>query len=310
MKIAFMFPGQGAQKVGMCKEIYDNYPEAKSVYDKASQILGLDIAELCFNSSEQELNRTSNTQIAIVISSLAICKVLEKHNIKPNVIFGLSLGEYTSLIYSGAIDFESGIKLVRKRGEIMEKYSFDNEYSMAAIIGLDSKIIEEVCKSIDGFVVPANYNYSAQTVISGYRESVAKACELLKLKGAKRTIELNTTGPFHTGKLNDASNEFKIELDKCNFKNTQIDVIKNIDGTVYTSLDDYSSVLANHMVNPVRLDKTFEKLKKDEINLYLEIGPGKVISGFVKKENKEAKTISIENIEGLENLLEVVKENN
>lgn len=309
MKIAFMFPGQGAQKVGMCKDIYDNYLEAREVYESSSQILGIDIADICFNSSDEELNKTSNTQIAIVVSSLAICKVLEKNGIKPDVTFGLSLGEYTSLICSEALDFESGVKLVRKRGEVMEKCSFNGEYSMAAIIGLDSKIIEEVCKEVEGFVVPANYNYSAQTVISGYKDSVTKACEILKEKGAKRAIELNTSGPFHTEKLNDASNEFKKELDKYNFNGTKVDVLKNLDGTVYKESDDYSDILTRHMVNPVRLDKTLSKLNDENIDVYVEIGPGKVIGGFVKKENKEAKVISIDSIEGIDAILELVKEN-
>lgn len=310
MKIAFMFPGQGAQKVGMCKDIYDNFDEARKVYKRASNVLGIDIADLCFDSSDEELNKTSNTQIAIVVSSLAICKVLEKYGIKPDVAFGLSLGEYTSLIYSDALDFESGIKLVRKRGEVMEKYSFNGEYSMAAIIGLDSKIIEDTCKEIDGFVVPANYNYSAQTVISGYKESVLKACEILKEKGAKRAIELNTSGPFHTEKLNDASNKFKKELDKYKFKDTKVDVIKNLDGTVYKESDNHSEILAEHMVSPVRLDKTLSKLNDENIDLYVEIGPGKVIGGFVKKENKEAKVINIDSKEGIDAILELVKEKN
>ena len=310
MKIAFMFPGQGTQRKGMCKDIYDNFEEARQLYKKASDILDIDIAKLCFDSDEEELNKTSNTQIAILVSSLAICKVLEKYNIKPQVECGLSLGEYTALISSGALDFEQGLKLVRKRGQIMENAIFNpDKYCMAAVIGLDSKTIEEVCKTIEGFVVPSNYNYSMQTVISGYRESIEKASQILKEKGAKRIIELNTAGPFHTEKLNKASEDFELELKKCDFKVPKIDVLKNIDGTLYNAKDNFIQILKAQMTSPVRLDKIIRKLDDDQIDLYVEIGPGTTLSGFVKKENRASKVINIENVEGIKNLVDLVKEN-
>ena len=310
MKIAFMFPGQGTQIKGMCKDIYDNYKEARQLYEHASDILGIDIAKLCFENDEEELNKTSNTQIAILVSSLAICKVLEKYNIKPQVEFGLSLGEYTALISSGALDFEQGLKLVRKRGQIMENcISNPNKYCMVAVIGLDSKTIEEVCKKVEGFVVPSNYNYSMQTVISGYRESVEKASQILKEKGARKIVELNTAGPFHTEKLNKASKEFELELNKCDFKVPNIEVLKNIDGTQYSFEDDFVQILKSQMTSPVRLDKIIGKLNDDQMDLYVEIGPGTTLSGFVKKENRASKVINIENVEGIKNLIDLVKEN-
>ena len=179
MKIAFLFPGQGSQSVGMCKDIYDKYKEARDVYDKSSKILNRNIANLCFNSSQEELNNTINTQVAVLVSSLAICNVLNKYNIVPDVCAGLSLGEYTALIQAGYLDFEDGLKLVEKRGSIMQEYNSD-EYTMAAVVGLESSIIEKICNETEGFIVPANYNYSMQTVVSGEKDAILKAKRRLK----------------------------------------------------------------------------------------------------------------------------------
>lgn len=307
MKIAFLFPGQGSQVPGMCKDIYDNYLEARDVYDKASKILNKDIAKLCFDSKAEELNKTSNTQIAILVSSLAICNVLKKYNIKPDMCAGLSLGEYTALIESGYLSFEDGLKLVQKRGHIMQECN-SSEYMMAAVIGLDSKIIEEELSKIDGFVVPANYNYSMQTVISGTKDAVELASNILKEKGAKRVIPLNTSGPFHTSMLNDASLKLKEELKNIDFKMGEISVLKNLDGAEYKENDDFVDILSKHMVSPVRMDKILKKLDDSNIDIYVEVGPGKALGGFVKKENRDAQVISVENIEALNKLLELVKE--
>ena len=307
MKIAFLFPGQGAQVPGMCKDIYDNYLEARDVYDKASKILNKDIARLCFDSKAEELNKTSNTQIAILVSSLAICNVLKKYNIKPDICAGLSLGEYTALIESGYLSFEDGLKLVQKRGQIMQECN-SSEYMMAAVIGLDSKIIEDELSKIDGFVVPANYNYSMQTVISGTKDAVELASNILKEKGAKRVIPLNTSGPFHTSMLNDASLKLKEELKKIDFKMGKTLVLKNLDGTEYKENDDFIDILSKHMVSPVRMDRIIKKLNDGNVELYVEVGPGKALGGFVKKENRNAQVISVENIEALNKLLELVKE--
>ena len=196
MKRAFLFPGQGAQTVGMGKDIFEKYEEARKVYDKASEISGIDLKKLCFEGPEEELNKTENTQIAILVTSLAMVEVLKSKGIEAEISCGLSLGEYTALIYSGILSFEDGINLIKKRGYYMGNLIPDEEYSMAAVIGLDSKKIEEVCKEIMAlgkFVVPANYNCQVQTVVSGNKEAVEEAIEKLKTAGAKRVVPLKTS---------------------------------------------------------------------------------------------------------------------
>ena len=241
MKRAFLFPGQGAQTVGMGKDIYEKYEEARKIYDEASKISGMDIKKLCFEGPEEELNKTENTQIAILVTSLAILEVLKSKGIEAEISCGLSLGEYTALIYSGIISFEDGIKLIKKRGYYMGNLIPDEEYSMAAVIGLDSKKIEEICKEIKDlgkFVVPANYNCTTQTVVSGNKEAVDIAIEKLKEAGAKRVVPLKTSGPFHTSKLEKAKEAYSKELENVEFKQGKVRVIKNLDGTFYKENDD------------------------------------------------------------------------
>lgn len=307
MKRAFLFPGQGAQCVGMGKDIYEKYEEARKIYEKASEITGKDIAKLCFEGPEEELNKTENTQIAMLTTSLAILEVLKSKGIYADIATGLSLGEYGALMYAGIIGLEDGIKLIQKRGYCMGNMVPKEEYAMAAVIGLDSKTIEQVCEKISKegkFVVPANYNYSGQTVISGNKEAVLEAMKELKEKGAKRAIELNTSGPFHTEKLEEASKEYEKELKKITFgKGNGVKVIKNIDGKLYTESDNFVDILSKHIISPVRFDKALEIFRENNVDNFIEIGPGKSMTGFVKKEIKEAKCYSIDNIEKLNECL-------
>ena len=312
MKIAFMFPGQGAQTVGMGKDLYDKYEEIREVYKKASEISGKDIAELTFNSTMEELSKTENTQLAIATMSLGILKVLENNGINPEITVGLSLGEYPALISGGYLSFEDGITLLKHRGYLMGNKVEPGNYSMAAIIGLDSKIIEEVCSEIAAkgiFISPANYNYSGQTVISGEEEAINLAIEALKEKEAKRALKLATGGPFHTTKLNEAKELYTEKLKEVKF-NTQAPkakVIKNLDGTFYNENDDMVDVLSRHIVSSVRFDKAIQTMQDNGIDTYVEIGPGKTLTGFVKKENKEANVININSVESLEAFLDSLK---
>lgn len=312
MKIAFMFPGQGAQTVGMGKDLYDKYEEIREVYKKASEISEKDIAELTFNSTMEELSKTENTQLAIATMSLGILKVLENKGVKPDVTVGLSLGEYPALISGGYLSFEDGITLLKHRGYLMGNKVEPGNYSMAAIIGLDSKIIEEVCAEIAAkgmFVSPANYNYSDQTVISGDEEAINLAIEALKEKGAKRALKLATGGPFHTTKLNDAKELYteKLKEVKFNTEAPKAKVIKNLDGTFYNENDDMVDVLSRHIVSSVRFDKAIKTMQNYGIETYVEIGPGKTLTGFVRKENKEANVVNINSVETLEAFLDSLK---
>ena len=307
MKRAFLFPGQGAQVVGMGKDIYEKYDEAKKIYEEASKISGMDIKKLCFEGPEEELNKTENTQIAILITSLAILEVLKSKGIEAEITCGLSLGEYCALIYSGMISFEDGIKLIKKRGYYMGNLIPDEEYSMAAVIGLDSTKIEEICnelKESGKFVVPANYNCSTQTVVSGEKEAVEIAIEKLKEAGAKRVIPLKTSGPFHTEKLIEAKQAYEKELENVTFNKGNVKVIKNLDGNYYNEEDNVKEILAKHIISSVRFDRAIKLMQEENVDEYVEIGPGRTLTGFVRKDNKEAKTYNINSVESLEKYLE------
>ena len=304
MKIGFLFPGQGAQSVGMGKDLYEKYPEYRSIYEKVNKITGKKIDELTFNVTEEELSQTQNTQIAILTMSLAILEILKKQNIKAEVSMGLSLGEYTALIYSGALSFEDGIKIVQKRGELMQNLCPKGDWSMAAILGLDEEKIKEVCNSITtGFVAPANYNCTGQIVISGEKQAVLEAIDKCKQEGAKKAIELKTSGPFHTCKLIEASEALKKELEQIKINDFQTKVIKNIDGKSYKPKDNVKEILANHIINPVKFANGLQEMIDMGIDTFIEIGPGKTLSGFVKRTNKDVKVLNINDLESLEKIL-------
>lgn len=308
MKIGFLFPGQGSQTLGMGKDLYDQYEEAKKVYDRVSEITGVDIKKISFEGPEEVLNETKNTQLAILTESLAILEVLKKNNIVSDMSAGLSLGEYTALIEDNIFDFEDGIKLVQKRGEIMQNYIPQGNWKMAAILGLDENSVIEACKEVkEGFVVPANFNTIGQIVISGDEEAVIKAGEIAKEKGAKKVSVLNTAGPFHTAKLDKCSEKLKEELQKTNINKKDSKVVKNIDGKQYTASDDVVEVLSRHIMNPVKFTEDLKAMYEGGIRTFIEIGPGKTLSGFVKRMKFEEE-IKIMNIFNCETLEEVIKE--
>lgn len=291
---------------GMGKDIYENFDKAREIYDRASHVVGIDISKICFEGPEEELNKTENTQIAILVTSLAMLEVLKEKGIKPDVAAGLSLGEYTALIYSGAISLEEGIKLVRKRGQLMQSLVPKGNWKMAAILGLENEVVENICENINekvGFVVPANYNYQGQIVVSGEEKAVEKVIRVANEKGAKRAILLNTSGPFHTKKLEEAKVEFQKELENINVNQSNITVIKNMDGLPYKEEDNIKGILADHMVSPVRFDKTIEYILESGIETFIEIGPGKTLTGFIRKVNKDVYTININNLDSLKELI-------
>lgn len=310
MKIGFLFPGQGSQSIGMGKDLYEKYDEVKNIYKKVKDITGIDIAEITFNGKEEELNETKITQLAVLTMSLSIIEVLKREGVSSEVVAGLSLGEYTALIYSGVLSFEQGVSLVKKRGEFMQSLSPKGEWAMCAIIGLEDEKIDEICKTIeDGFVVPANYNCLGQLAISGEKDAVEKAAEKAKEAGAKKTITLKVLGPFHTEKLVDSSNALRKELENIKINSFKASVIKNIDGMPYLETDDVKDILANHIIKPVRFSKTLQTMLDMGVDTFIEIGSGRVLSGFAKRLNSENKinVLNINNVETLENTLNFLK---
>ena len=311
MKIGFLFSGQGSQTVGMGKDLYENYLPAKKVYDSVEKITGIPIKDISFIGPEEELNKTKNTQLAVLTESLAIVKVLKENNIKADMSAGLSLGEYTALIEDEVISFEDGVRLVKKRGEIMQEFTPKGKWKMAAILGLDDENVEKICKNISsGFVKPANYNTLGQVVVSGEEQAVLNAGEEAKKAGAKKVSVLNTAGPFHTEKLSECSIELKKELDKISINSKNSIVIKNLDGKYYEEKDNISEILAKHIMNPVRFTECLKTMYESGIDTFIEIGPGKTLSGFVKRMKFEnVKIMNINDVSSLEQVIKEVKEN-
>lgn len=309
MKIGFLFPGQGAQSIGMGKDLYENYQEVRDIYENVHKITGVDIKKITFDGTEQELSKTQNTQIAVLTMSLSILKLLEKKGINAEISAGLSLGEYTALIYSKCISFEDGVKLVKKRGEYMQNLLPEGDWAMAAILGLEDEKVEEVCKKVvDGFVVPVNYNTQGQVVISGEKTAVEQAEIIAKEMGAKKVRILKTSGPFHTKKLIEASNALRKDLEKININKFKTKVVKNINGDIYKDEENIKDILAEHMISPVKFSKCLETMLKMGIDTFVEIGPGKTLSGFVKriKTEKEIKIYNICDVKSLENTLKEI----
>lgn len=315
MRIAYIFPGQGTQIVGMGKDLYEKYDEVKNVYKRVNEALGESVENITYNISQEELNETQNTQIAIYTMSMAILEILNKKGIKPNALAGLSLGEYSALTCGNALTLEEGAKIVRKRGKFMQELAPKGNWSMAAIIGLEDEQVKEVCSKVeDGFVRAVNYNCPGQVVVSGEKDAVLKTMEIAKEMGARKTIELKTSGPFHTEKLEEASNALRKELEKVEFNKIEIPVIKNINGEPYDDKDNMVDILAKHVMSPVKFRKSIETMLEMGIDTFVEIGPGKTLSGFVKKvckeKNIEANTFNIENVETLEKYIEYIENNN
>lgn len=311
MKIGFLFPGQGSQCIGMGKDIYENYESAKRIYNKVEEITGVNIAKISFEGPEEILNETKNTQLAILTMSLAILEILKENNIVCEMSAGLSLGEYSAVINSEAISFEEGIKLVQKRGQFMQELLPKGDWQMAAILGMTEEQVEEVCKKVSsGFVVPANYNSVGQIAISGEKDAVLEAEKIAKEMGAKKVVVLKTAGPFHTEKLIDASNALKNELKNITINDLKSKVIKNIDGTEYKNTEDIKEILAKHIVSPVRFSKSLENMIEAGIDTFIEIGPGKTLSGFLKRipTDKKIKILNINNVSNLEETIKIIKE--
>lgn len=284
MKIGFLFPGQGSQFVGMGKELYETDEDYKSIYDKVKDITGIDIAKISFEGPDDVLNQTKYTQLAVLTNSLAELEVLKKKGVKADISAGLSLGEYTALIYSNALSFEDGVRLVQKRGEFMQDLAPQGNWQMAAVLGVSDEDIEILCSKVKkGFAVPANYNCPGQVVVTGDEEGIMELQNLAKEMGIRKVRILKTSGPFHTEKLKRSSDALRKELDKVKINNFESQVVRNIDGEVYNDNDDVRDILARHIMSPVRFSKSLLNMKSLGVDNFIEVGTGKTLSGFVKR---------------------------
>ena len=306
MKTVFMFSGQGAQYAGMGKDLYENYAVAKEVFDRADEVLGYSIKDICF-SDEEKLGLTEFTQPAILTMSIAAMKVLQENGINADMTAGLSLGEYSALVASGAMKFEEAVALVQKRGKFMSEAVPAGKGGMFAIIGLDTALVEKACeeavKEVGGVAVPANYNAPGQIVIGG----VEKAGEIAKEKGAKLAVKLKVSGPFHTSLLQPAADKLLPELEKMNIGKMKIPVYTNVTAEVLKSESDIVPTLAKQVVSPVRWEHIIRNMYDAGADTFIELGPGKTLCGFVKRTVKGIVNVNVEDTVSLEKALLKIK---
>ena len=279
---AHIYPGQGSQYCGMGKDLYDYSNDAKKLFKTANKILGFKITEIMFGQDINELKKTKVTQPAIFIHSVILSKVL---NLKPQLVAGHSLGEFSALVASKTLNFEDGLILVSKRANAMEEACAQNPGTMAAIIGLNNEIIENVCNEVKGIITIANYNCPGQVVVSGQKKSVEKACELLKINGAKRVIMLPVGGAFHSPLMNSAKNTLTEEIEKINFNTPICPIYQNFSNNPETDPVKIKFNIIEQITSPVKWSQCIEKMIKNGTNKFIEVGPGKVLQGLVKKIN-------------------------
>lgn len=303
-KIAFLFPGQGSQYNLMGKDFYDTLKTARQVFDLAKEATGLELTKLCFEEDER-LNITEFTQIAMLTCEIAMLRCIEEKGIKADVCAGLSLGEYGALAASNAISDQDLFSLIRKRGIYMQK-AYPEGGAMMAVLGLDGQSVAKVCSDIDGCVSVANYNCPGQIVITGEEKAVLAAEGPLKEAGAKRCIKLKVSGPFHSSLLEGASKELKEALKEVEVKDPTIPYITNVTAEYVTKKEPIKDLLTKQVASSVLWQQSMERLIEDGVTTFIEIGPGKTLTGFLKKINKEIKCYSVEKVDDLERLLEEV----
>ena len=297
-KIAFVFPGQGAQYTGMAKDFYEKFPVSREVFEKASKVSGLDIKTLCFEENEN-LNITEYTQIAMLTAEIAILRAVEEAGIHSQVNAGLSLGEYGALAASGVMREEDAFAIVRKRGILMQE-AYPTGGAMSAILGTDAELIEKICEETPGIVSIANYNCPGQIVITGEEKAVLTAGEALKAAGARRVIPLKVSGPFHCELLKEAGKKLGEELEKIEIQTFAIPYVTNVTAQYVTESDQVKNLLVKQVSFSVRWQQCVEQMINDGVDTFIEIGPGKTLTGFLKKINRNVKALHIEKIEDLE----------
>ena len=286
---AYVFPGQGAQFTGMGKDLYENSPLAKELFEKANEILGFRITDIMFEGTAEELKETKVTQPAVFLHSVILAKVLD---VKPEMVAGHSLGEFSALVANGALSFEDGLKLVSKRAMAMQKACEITPSTMAAVLNLDDKIVEDICASIDGVVVAANYNCPGQLVISGEYKAVELACEKMKEAGAKRALILPVGGAFHSPMMEPAREELAAAIEATTFSTPICPVYQNVTASAVSDANEIKKNLIIQLTAPVKWTQSVQQMIKDGATSFTEVGPGKVLVGLVNKIDKEVETIS------------------
>lgn len=299
-KVAFMFPGQGAQYVGMGKDFYETYDTAKKVFELASEVSGLNIADICFTENDK-LNITEYTQIAMLATEVAILKVLVENGVHADICAGLSLGEYGALAAADVCDLKDLFALIRKRGIYMQQ-AYPVGGAMSAVLGLNMEDVDAVCKQCDGIVSVANDNCPGQIVITGEEQAVKQASELLMEKGAKRCIPLTVSGPFHSKLLEGAGEKLAKELSKVTLRDPKIPYVCNLECAPVTKKDKIAKLLEKQVSGTVRFRESIEYMIADGVDVFIEVGPGKTLSGFVKKINRDVKVYQVATVEDLQNL--------
>lgn len=306
MKAAFIFPGQGAQYPGMGKDFYEKFEIAKKIYDKASDVAGMDITELCFEENDK-LNITKYTQIAMLVTSVAMLRVLEHEGVRPDVCAGLSLGEYSALVAANIMEFEDAVTVVKKRGVLMQE-AVPTGGAMAAVLGTEQKLIEKICEETEGIVEIANYNCPGQIVISGESKAVDAASVKLKEAGAKRVVALNVSGPFHSSMLRKAGEKLGKTLESVQLNSITIPYIANVNAGCITDVREVKTLLERQVSSSVCWEQSIRNMINAGVEMFVEIGPGKTLTAFVKKIDRGVKTCNISKIEDIETVVNELKQ--
>ena len=309
-KLAFVFPGQGAQKVGMGKDFYDNYDVAKKMFKEADEALGYSIMKMCFEGPEEDLKLTANTQPAILTISCIANEILKENGIQPEITGGHSLGEYSALVAAGVLNFQDAVALVHKRGSYMQEAVPVGEGGMAAIIGVDRDKIVEVCQQVsaESPVQAVNFNCPGQIVIAGATKGVELAVEELKAAGAKKAVILPVSAPFHSTLMKPAAEKLAVELDKVTISDAKIPVVANVSAEILTKAEDIKASLVAQAASPVLWEDCVARMKEFGADLLLEAGPGKTLCGFNRRIDNTIKSLNVEDVASLEKSLDYFKE--